>query len=587
MSSNAPEHASRHAETLARIDRGFRSRYLDYDTLTAQLEAWAEAFPELARLESIGVSHEGRELWVLTVGPEPDRTRPAVWIDGNMHASELAGSSVSLAIAEDALKLHLGVEGGAPALSDAARERAREVLYYVMPRMSPDGAEAVLKSGRWVRSLPRDERPNRNRPRWRPTDVDGDGLMLRMRVRDPGGEFVESSEIPGLMVPRTIDDAGPYYKIYPEAVIENFDGHTVPTPDWGYGGPTDLNRNFPWAWAPESVQPGAGEFPLSEAESRAVVTYTSARPHIFAWLNCHTFGGVFIRPRGDVPDNKMDLSDLALFRQIGAWSEELTGYPMVSGYEDFTYQPDTPLHGDLTDYAYHQRGCIAYVVELWDVFRQVGFPAERYQRFVDHYSQFSREDLEAVMRWDRSHNQGRILRPWTHCEHPQLGTVEVGGLDPRVGILNPPYERLAEICQQQSAAFARVAALAPALKASWSEKTELGGGATQLSLTVENHGYLPTYVLSSARDQPCSEPLYAELDAEGCQLVGSRAQRRELGHLDGWGRGLHDGTGALYFQVSRGNTGSQTLSITVKGAGAVTARVGSCRTGWITCRCEV
>ena len=32
---------------------------------------------------------------------------PAVWVDGNMHAAELCGSSVSLAIAEDILRLHL------------------------------------------------------------------------------------------------------------------------------------------------------------------------------------------------------------------------------------------------------------------------------------------------------------------------------------------------------------------------------------------------------------------------------------------------------------------------------------------------
>src|SRR5690349_13450617 len=93
---------------LAPLARGFRDRYLRYDELTAQLRAWADAFPSLVSLRSLGQSREGRELWLLVIGPEPERTRPAVWVDGNMHAVELAGSSVALAIAEEAIALHLG-----------------------------------------------------------------------------------------------------------------------------------------------------------------------------------------------------------------------------------------------------------------------------------------------------------------------------------------------------------------------------------------------------------------------------------------------------------------------------------------------
>ena len=74
-------------------------RYWRLDDLVAQLEAWANAYPELAKLSSIGKTDEGRDLLLLTIGPDPDRIRPAVWIDGNMHASELCGSSVALAIA--------------------------------------------------------------------------------------------------------------------------------------------------------------------------------------------------------------------------------------------------------------------------------------------------------------------------------------------------------------------------------------------------------------------------------------------------------------------------------------------------------
>ncbi len=127
-----------------------------------------------------------------------------------------------------------------------------------------------------------------------------------------------------------------------------------------------------------------------------MIEFAHAHPEIFAWLNCHTFGGVFIRPLGEQPDTKMNADDLAIYREIGAWSEELTGYPMVSGFEEFIYEPDKPLYGDLSEFAYHQRGAIAYVVELWDLFRQLGM--KRPKKFVDYYTHLTRDDLIQLLR---------------------------------------------------------------------------------------------------------------------------------------------------------------------------------------------
>lgn len=571
-------------ERLDRLDLGFRRGYLDHEQLTAQVRAWAEAFPDLVRLCALGESTEGRPIWHLTVGPDPDRARPAVWIDGNMHACELAGSSVALAVAEDALRLHLAPDGELHRLARQLRDRLREVLFYVLPRVSPDGAECVLKTGRYVRSAPRDRRPGRQQARWAAGDVDGDGLALLMRVPDPAGEYVESADVAGLLLPRRLDDEPPYYRLYPEGTIENFDGYHIPAPHFLSDNQTDLNRNFPYSWRHEPEQAGAGAFPGSEPESRAILDFAHAHPEIFAWLNCHTFGGVFIRPLGEQPDSKMNEDDLAVFGEIGAWSEELTGYPMVSGFEEFLYEPDRPLYGDLSEFAYHQRGAIAYVVELWDLFRQIGM--KRTKRFVDHYTRMTREDLIALGRWDRDHNGGRALRPWRACRHPQLGDVQVGGLDPRVGLWNPPEDRLPEVCSAQSAAFLRVAAMAPSLSVARVDR-EARGDVTRIALAVDNTGYLPTYVLASARKLEHNEPLSVEARAlDGAELLDPSSARRAIGHLDGWGRGLY-GSGGILHSHSRGNASRAVLTYHVRGRGALHLRVGSCRVGWIEHREEI
>ena len=554
----------------------FRSKYLDYAALTAQLHAWANAYPSLVRLERLSITPEERAQWLLVIGPEPERIRPAVWVDANMHASELAGSNVALALAEDMLRLHL--EGTVHDLPQSIADRLREVLFYVVPRISPDGAERVIHSGRYVRSVPRDERTDRGRPRWVSADVDGDGLALVMRVRDPGGEFVECPDIPGLLQQRRIEDSGPFYKLYPEGFIEHFDGHTIPAPSFLDDNPIDLNRNFPWSWSPAHEQIGAGPYPASEPEARAIVEFATRHPEIFAWLNLHTFGGVLIRPLGHAPDNKMAPSDLALFRQIEEWMTEYTKYPTVSGFDEFLYEPDKPLHGDLSEYAYQQRGAIGYVIELWDLFARLGMP--RPKRFVEYYERFGRAELQKLASWDREQNQGRIFRPWRLTRHPQLGEVEVGGLDPRIGVWNPPPNELAELCRQQAQAFLRVASLAPALRVEVPSVVALESDLYRVTMHVVNHGYLPSAVLASAQKLDFNEPVYAECEAKGCELIDPAQRHVVLGHLEGWGRGSASGQNLVAYLRSSGNGHRARVAYLVRGRGELHLRIGSCRVGF-------
>ncbi len=568
---------------LADLSLGFRSSYLDYERLTAQLRAWTDAYPTLCRMSSLARTPEGRDVWLVTIGPEPDRIRPAVWADGNMHAVELAGSSVALAIAEDALRIHL--DPGSLDLAPALLARLRDVLFYIAPRLSPDGAEHVLRTGRVVRSFPRDERVARGLPRWLARDLDGDGQIFAMRVVDPAGELVEAKEMPGLLVERTLEDVGPFYKLYPEGVIEHFDGKNIPSTHPFSDNPVDLNRNFPWSWAPQHEQDGAGAFPLSEPEARGVVAFASAHPEIFAWSNYHTFGGVLIRPPGDTPDSKMNQEDLAVFRQVEAWMTEHTGYPTVSGHDEFLYEPDKPLRGDLSEYAYRQRGSIAYAIELWDLFARLGMP--RPPKFVQYYERVTRADLVKLAWWDRDENGSRVFPPWRAFDHPQLGKVEIGGIDPRVGLWNPPLHELASLCAKQTPVFLRVAALAPRLAIAKVDRHPTGDGLTRVELRIANDGYLGTYGLASAKPLDFNEPIYATAIAHGCELVDPGRAYQSLGHLDGWGRGLHSGANMPAYPGTRGSTNAAWVTYLVRGHGALEVRAGSCRAGFVTARVEV
>jgi hypothetical protein len=289
---------------------------------------------------------------------------------------------------------------------------------------------------------------------------------------------------------------------------------------------------------------------------------------------------LYARPGGHAPDAKMDQEDLAIYRQLEAWMTEFSGYPTVSGYEEFLYAPDQPLHGDLTDYGYNQRGAIAYVVELWDLFVRLGLP--RPKQFARYYDQFGRAETEALAAWDARENAGRIFRAWRPLQHPQLGPVEVGGIDPLIGVWNPPPDQLAAICDGQSAALLRMAALLPALRIAACEVTSLTDDVRQVELKIDNVGYLGTTGLPSARALDLCEPVAATASAHGnAQLLAGTPAHQVLRHLDGWGRGVHSGQGLPAHPWTRGSTASVTATWLVRGHGELRLRVGCARTGFI------
>lgn len=563
---------------------GFRSRYLDFTELTEQLRRWAAALPELAHLRSIAKSEEGRDLWLLTVGRDPERVRPAVWLDGNIHASELCGSSVCLGVIEDLLRALQDPNAKLRDLPEHLRTLVTtDVLFYVLPRMCPDGVERVIQRHHFVRSNHRDHRIGASGPRWRHEDVDGDGLSRLMRKRDDTGDFVASKEHPNLLVPRAIEDEGPYYRVFPEGFIDRFDGFTIPKPSFMSDTETDMNRNFSSNWQPEPTQHGAGAYATSEPESRGVTEFAVRHPNIFVWLSFHTYGGVYIRPLADKPDAKMDPHDAAVFRVIDAWADAIPGYPCVSGFTEFTYEPDKPLYGDLAQFAYAERGAIGFVCELWDFFAEVGFAVKR--PFIKNYEdRGGRGDLAQIAEWDDAHNAGRIFGAWRAFDHPQIGPVEIGGYDPLIGIWNPPLDRLAEVCDEQSRFVLRLASLAPRVVIARVDVEVLGDGVRRVDAIIENRGFLPTYVLGSAKRLTWNEGVRVALECgEGASIASGDASV-SVGHLDGWGGNDRFTSPALARSV--GEIGRRKVSWVVRGEGPLTIRASAPRVGEVEAKCQ-
>ncbi|MFN7829799.1 MAG: M14 family metallopeptidase, partial [Armatimonadota bacterium] len=253
-------------------------RYIRFDELTVLLQRLAETYPNLVEISSIGKSYEGRDIWCATVTDKasgmPD-DKPAVWCDANIHATEVSPTT-ALTYLLDQLTTLYGVD------EDITRA-VRTKTFYVIPRVNPDGAELFLAdSPEAIRSstrpYPFDDEPLAGLKR---QDIDGNGRLLQMRIADPEGPWKCHPDEPRLMIRRDATErGGTYYRLLPEGIVLD------PDPDILAMAPTrhglDLNRNFPGHWRGESEQYGAGPYPTSEPEARALVDFIAKHPNI-----CH------------------------------------------------------------------------------------------------------------------------------------------------------------------------------------------------------------------------------------------------------------------------------------------------------------
>ncbi|MFN0184993.1 MAG: M14 family zinc carboxypeptidase [Aquabacterium sp.] len=508
------------ATPVPRFDTFYR-----FAELTRLLQDYAQARPDLVALRSIGRSWEGRDIWLLTVTctrTGPDTDKPALWIDGNIHAGELTAGTACL------YWLHQLVS------SYGNDERITHLLdtrcVYIVPRLNPDGAELALA-----------DRPRYIRSSTRPypydeafvdgmtvEDIDGDGRVLYMRVPDPHGGWKAHPDEPRLMVAREPGDiGGRYWRLMPEGTIEHYDGLNITVNPNREG--LDLNRNFPAYWRQEFQQAGAGPYPTSEPEVRAMVDFIVQHPNIGAAVSFHTHSGVILRPMGTQSDDDMTPEDLWIYKRLSALGEKLTGYPAISIFHDFKYHPKETITGT-QDWVYEHLGALFWTVEIWAPNREAGI--NDYQ-WVDWYRDHPPADDLKLLKWSDEQCGGLAHVDWYAFQHPQLGAVELGGWDRLNFWRNPPPH----LREREAARFPQwlstLGLSLPKLELLRTEVRALGPDTWRVRMAVGNAGYLPAYVSKRSLERKTSRGTVFEIHLpEGASLVSGR--ERWVGpHLEG------------------------------------------------------
>lgn len=550
-------------------------RYYRHDELTKILQSFADEFRELVEIEDIGRSYEGRAIWLLTATNKKTgaaKDKPAFWCDGNIHASEVSASAAVLYIINRLTK-----EFG----TDKQITRALDTrAFYLLPRVNPDGAEwALADKPKIIRSstrpYPHDEDDYEGLER---EDIDGDGRILSIRIKDPHGPWKVSEEQPRLMKKRDpAEYGGEYYRLLPEGIYHNFDGLKLKGKKVKEG--LDLNRNFPSQWRMESDQFGAGPFPTSEPEIRALVDAIVKRPNICGAITFHTFSGVHLRPPSSKPDEDIPAEDLWNYQIIGEKGKELTGYPAISNYHEFRYHPKEVITGVFDDWMYEHRGVFAWTTEIWSPQRQAGITDYKY---IEWFREHPHEDDIKLLEWSDNKLGGKGYVDWYEYDHPQLGKVELGGWDPQYAFRNPPPDYL----EKEIAPFADwvvwQALISPKLETHKVE-TNKAGESTVIRFAVDNAGWLPTYVTRVGRDKKMTRGVIGEIELSPGQALLSGKPRQEGPQLEGRSEVSSAGFG---WQLNETDN-RHVFEWTLKGSGKVKLIAHHDRAGRITVEIEI
>ncbi len=504
-------------------------RYYTYAELTEYLQHYATSYPQFATLTSIGKSHCQRDVWAITITNAetgPAESKPAMYVDGNIHAGEVTGSVACVYLIDYLLTRY--------ASDPIVRRLLDQRTFYILPRVNPDGAELYLTSPTMLRSSVRsypDWRQHQDPAGLHAEDVNGDGEILLMRVRDDAhGAWKVDDRDDRMMVERSPWDLeGPCYHLFSEGMLRDEFGQPMQAVTRPFAAqPTkyglDLNRNFPAGY--NALTPGAGPYPLSEPETKNLVEFISQRPNIAGVLLYHTTGGVLFRPHSTMPDQKFPGDDAAMYEQVGKLGTDVTGYPVVCCYGDI-------WSGVLDDWCYEQLGLYAFTVELWDL---VGRAApEMKTTSVRSLTPEQRRELEfKLLQWNDRELAGQGFVRWHSFDHPQFGPVEIGGWLAKGCRQNPPASLLQPECHKVTQFVLGYALALPEVHIEQVDVESLGDGVYAISALLANRGYLPTNISQMAMKQRAVRPDAVTLQLpDGASLINCTAEQ-ELGFLQGY-----------------------------------------------------
>ncbi len=431
--------------------------YHSPDVMYHWYRKWAEQYPNLVDLYEVAKSYEGRPILQMTLtnkktGKHTDK--PAAYFEAGRHSGEVTSSEAVLWLTKHLLD-NYGKDAAITKLIDTK-------TIYLRPENNPDGSTMYLFSAQRNRSTvhPKDDDRDGLLDEDPEEDLDGDGVIYQIRkkavtkVEKEKADFVLDPRDSRLM--KRVQEGKGEWLVYTEGIDNDGDGKYN---EDGIGG-LDNHRNYPENWRPDQggdftgrgyTQGGAGDYPLSEIETRSTVLWLLQHPNISVVNSMDTRVPMHLRPPStSKSEESMFPTDLAIYKHMDSLGLSHTNYPWAGDvYYTYATRSKTdrvtgdpskpqPLFGHGPDFGYFYYGSVWYGDELWN-----GGAMKDYDKDGQY------DEYDGLM-WDDEANKKNGFKPWTKLTHPILGEVEIGGFHPKFFAQNGPAWNLETWISKQS-----------------------------------------------------------------------------------------------------------------------------------------
>jgi len=448
------------------------NRYYTYEGINDIMKKIADAHPDLTRLESIGKSYEGRDIYLLTVSDfkngDPDR-KPAMYIDGNIHSNEIQGAEFSLYTAWYLTEMFDDL--------DFIKELLTDKTFYIVPTINPDARNNYMLEANTAHSprsgmivLDNDGDGEAGEDGF--DDLNEDGHITMMIRKSPTGRYIKDQRDPRKLIQVSAEEKGEYEMLGYEGIDRDGDGQ-VNEDGIGY---YDPNRDWGWNWQPDYVQRGAYKYPFSLPENRAVMEFVMKHPNIAGAQSYHNYGGMILRGPGAEEDkDTYNKDDVRIYDAIAKRGEDIIpGYRYLVVYKDMY-----SVFGGELDWFYGGRGVYTYSNELMT-------------SYLYYHKNAGRGNQDEEMNVDRYLTFGDAFVNWEEYDHPQFGKIEIGGFKKNFGRAHPGF--LLEQDAHRNMAFTVYHGYhTPKLSVSDVQEKDLGGGLKEITATIYNERLMPTH----------------------------------------------------------------------------------------------
>jgi hypothetical protein len=456
-------------------------QYQDHSQISKKLEALGRQYPDLCSVRSLVKTTGGKDIWVVTIGTGTRDDKPGIAVVGGIDGKYLIGRELALGFTEKILSNSSEKE---------IRDLLAKVTFYIFPDVSPDASNQYFSGLKYERSLNSrttdddrdflfDEDPCE--------DLNKDGFITLIRIKDPAGSFIESDEDKRVMTTADISKGQTgNYLVYSEGTDNDKDGRFN---EDGAGG-VNFNRNFTFNY--EEFGPNAGLYPVSEPETRAVADFLYDRFNIYMVIAfgpqdnlgqpmkaSERPGTVQDQVQNQPPEQGMMRRERGRVTSI-LKTDELVNKLVSDKYHEITGLKGAPSaiseQGNFMEWAYFHYGRYSFSTPGWWLTVDKGKSAEAaFLKFADKMKLID------------------VFVPWTSIVHPDFPgkTVEVGGIKPFVAI-NPPADTMGDLISAHFKFITSISAMHPELEFLDVKIEDSGENIFRLSLKVHNKGLFAT-----------------------------------------------------------------------------------------------